>query len=179
MWKIIKQNLEKIGFKENEIKVYLACLQFPQGLLVVDIVKQTNIKRGTVNLILERLTKAGYVTFYLDGHRKRYQAENLETIIFNFEENLKELKSILPLLLKPSPQQKTKVRFFQGKDGLEQIFYDILLSCKLAKNLSFTTRFIEMAGISLSIALVNFLIDILVRKYLILIYRLGNVCSIT
>ncbi len=134
MLEIIKQNLQKIGLKENEIKVYLACLQSTQGLLVVDIVKQTHIKRSTVNLILERLAKSGYITFYLDGRRKRYQAENLETIIFNFEENLKELRSILPLLIKASSHQKTKVRFFQGKDGLEYIFHDILLSCKLAKN---------------------------------------------
>ncbi len=45
------------------------------------------------------------------------------------------------------------------------IIFSFTFYIAIAKNLSFTTRFIEMAGISLSIALINFLIGILIRKY--------------
>ncbi len=46
------------------------------------------------------------------------------------------------------------------------IIFSFTFYISVAKELSFKKRFTEMAGISLSIALINFLIGILVRKYL-------------
>lgn len=135
MFQEAKETLKKLGLKENEIKVYLACLENKQGLFVADIVKTTNQKRSTVNLILNRLITKGFITSITKGNRKCYLAEQLEVVLFNFEESLQSLRSIIPLLKSVTKDsQGTKVRFFEGKAGLEKIFLDILLTMKMTKN---------------------------------------------
>lgn len=131
----ISQTLERLGLKESEVKVYLTCLEHIEGLFVSQITNLTGIKRSTVNLILERLVDKGFVTYHLDGSRKLFRAESPETLLFNLEDSLGDLRSLIPLLrIAAGDDRKTKIRFFEGKEGIEKIFTDILLTMKINKN---------------------------------------------
>lgn len=132
----ISKTLAQLGFKEAEAQVYLLCLQNKQGLFVFEITKQTGIKRSTVNLILDRLSQKGFITYHIEGARKRFTAESPETLLFRFEDSLNDMRALIPLLHAVSGQdKKTKIRFFEGKSGIEKIHNDILLTLKIAKGL--------------------------------------------
>ena len=129
-----KEILYKLGLKENEINVYIECFKRKQGLFVSEMTKLTNIKRSTVNLIVERLVKQGFLTFHIEGSRKKFTAETLESILFHFEGIVSDFKDIIPLIkAEHDDQKKTRIKFFEGKDTVERIFSDILLTMKSSK----------------------------------------------
>lgn len=131
----IQKILNRIGLKDNEIKVYLTCLENKQGLFVAEIATKTGIKRSTINLILDRLSGKGFVTYHLDGSRKLFSAESPETLLFHFEESLTDLRGLIPLLhIASGADKQTKIRFFEGKESVEKIYTDILLTMKINKN---------------------------------------------
>ena len=130
----IKQTLENLGLKEHEVKVYFTCLSNKQGLFVSEITKLTSTKRSTVNLILDRLMKKGFVTFHLDGSRKLFSAEQPEALLFRFEDMLSDLRHLIPLLrIASGGDKKTNIRFFEGRDALDKILNDVLITLKLAR----------------------------------------------
>lgn len=127
--------LSRIGLKDPEIKVYLTCLENKQGLFVAEIAKKTGIKRSTINLILERLTEKKFVTYHLDGSRKLFSAEPPESLLFHLEDSLNDLRGLIPLLhIASGADKKTKIRFFEGKEGVEKIYADILLTLKISRD---------------------------------------------
>lgn len=135
MFEEMHNMLTRLGLKEREVTAYLACLAAKQGLFVSEITKQTGLKRSSVNLILERLTKRGFVTYHLDGARKRFVAEQPEVLLFRFEDSLSDFRALIPLLhASTSGDKSTKVRFFEGKEGVEKIFADILLTMRVSRD---------------------------------------------
>lgn len=130
----VKEILEKLGLKEPEVRVYFACLEHKEGLFVAEITKLTGIKRSTVNLILERLAKKGFITFHLDGSRKLFSAESPEALLFQFEDSLSELRHLIPLLrIAAGKDKKTNIRFFEGREALEKILSDVLITLKMTR----------------------------------------------
>jgi len=129
-----KEILYKLGLKESEIQVYLECFKDKHGLFISQITKRAQLKRSTINLIVERLVKQGFLTFHIEGSRKRFTAESLESILFHFEEIVSDFKAIIPLIkAEHDDRNKTKIKFFEGKETVERIFNDILLTMKSNK----------------------------------------------
>ena len=127
--------LNRIGLKDTEIKVYLMCLENKQGLFVAEIAKKTAIKRSTVNLILERLCEKGFITYHIDGNRKLFSAESPESLLFHLEDSVNDLRGLIPLLhIASGGDKKTKIRFFEGKEGVEKIYADTLLTMKINRD---------------------------------------------
>jgi sugar-specific transcriptional regulator TrmB len=132
----IKDQLQSLGFDEKEIIVYLECLKSKEGLFVSEISEKTEIKRSTVNIVLLRLIKKGLVTHHELGRRKRYTAENPEHVINSFKEILNEIEYKLPKIyseIKKIPS--TKIRLYQGKDGVVKMFNDIFLTIRMSDDL--------------------------------------------
>lgn len=131
----IAEMLSNLGLKEADTRVYFTCLENKQGLFVAEVTSLTGIKRSTVNLILERLEERGFVTHHLDGARKLYSAEPPESLLFNFEEQVKDLRGLIPLLrIAGGGDKKTKIRFFEGKEGVDKIYTDTLLTLKMNRD---------------------------------------------
>jgi sugar-specific transcriptional regulator TrmB len=130
---MIKQSLKhlvELGLQKNEAQVYLACLQRPLGLFVHQIQTVTEIKRSTIDLLLQRLRKMGYISRYRHGKRWAYCAESPERISLSMKEKLTAFNEFIPSLLSKLQDQKSSyVHFYEGVDGIEQIFDDILLTC--------------------------------------------------
>ena len=125
--------LLKTGLKKADVEVYLCLLKSDSPLQVYELAKQTGIKRSTVNLILSRLIDRGYVTYHLDETRKVYSAENPAKIAFELEDLTANIKSIIPLLsISKFGDKPSRVRFFEGKEVVENVYRDIILALSFA-----------------------------------------------
>ena len=135
MFNAAKRHLTNLGLRENEALVYLACLQYPTGTSVHELVSATNIKRSSVDLILDRLRKRGFIQRHKEGKRWFYRAETPENIVFSIEERTQDFKQFLPVFMQSMTSgAMPSVRFYEGLEGVNQVFDDILLSTRLSKS---------------------------------------------
>jgi len=126
--------LEEIGLKEKEAKIYIALLQ--HGLSSVNrLAKKTSILRTSVYDYLEILLEKGFISYTIQSGKKYFQAVNPQKIIDNFEEERKRkdqaLKNIVPELIKLQSisKQESKIEVFEGKGGMKSA-----MSCVLRDN---------------------------------------------
>lgn len=127
--------LTELGLKENDSQVYLACFQRPMGLFVHEIVELTDLKRSTIDLILQRLRKKGFISRHKQGARWVYCAESPEKISHSIHNKLNAFDEFIPGLFSMIENSALpNVRFYEGKQGIESVFDDILLNCKRANN---------------------------------------------
>lgn len=118
--------LEEIGLSDKEITLYLCALSI-ETFTIGSIALLTHIKRPTCYVIIESLIEKGLISSSPGIKKKRYQAElpaafanSLKMKAGMLDELSKEFESMREL--NPS----SKVRFFNNKMGLEQIYKSIL-----------------------------------------------------
>lgn len=116
--------LEKIGLKEKEAKVYIALLKEGQSL-ANKLAKNTNILRSSIYDYLDVLLDKGFITYTIISGKKYFQAVDPQKILDSFKEkrNIEEetLKQIIPELtsLKNMTEKKANVEVFEGKEGMK------------------------------------------------------------
>lgn len=128
------KDLEQFGLGEKEARVYLASLELGAAT-AAEIAQKAGVKRATTYAEIELLMDMGLMSTYEHDKKTLFSAESpeaLKRIIKNQEENLKSaassLEGILPALLsmRDYAGEKPKVRFFEGKEGLNTIKDEIL-----------------------------------------------------
>lgn len=126
---------DKVGLKPSEGKVYLACLKSPAGgLHVKEIASQVEIPWSSVKLILERLEDKGFITHHTEENRKVYSAESPAKVLYNLQETADSFKTIMPLLsISQFGGKPSKVRFYEGKEVVREVYDDILMVLKYAE----------------------------------------------
>jgi sugar-specific transcriptional regulator TrmB len=123
--------LEKIGLKEKEAKVYISLLKEGPSL-ANQLAKQTNIIRSSIYDYLEVLVEKGFISYTIKAGKKYFQAVNPDKILDNFKEQKErqesELKDIIPELnkLNLSSTKKANVEVFEGKEGMKTAMSYIL-----------------------------------------------------
>ena len=119
--------LLKLGLSDKEAKVYLAALELGASS-VQKIALKAKINRATTYVILESLRKKGLTTSYDQGKKAFFSAEppqTLDLLVKKLESEIKEKRSelgdILPELkaIFNAAGGKPKVRFYEGKEGIE------------------------------------------------------------
>jgi len=134
MFQDIILTLQKIGLKNKEARIYLICLHFQEGLYVHEIVKQSNINRSTIDIILDKLLEKRYISRVKVGVRYKYFAQSPESILLKKEQLLEDFRTLVPVLSNLKTQNgETEIRFFEGTKGLREIHDDILIQLKFAK----------------------------------------------
>jgi len=135
----IIQNLRELGLSENEVKVYLATLELGGGL-ASEISKKAGVERVNTYHLLNQLILEGLV----------YKGERKNTLIFVAQgpakleakaiEKLSSIRKILPELsaLENLNQVKPKVGYFEGVEGIKQVFEDTLDLPKGAETLAYS-----------------------------------------
>ncbi len=124
--------LREFGLKDNDINVYLACLKASEGLFVKELVDRTNLKRSTIDLVIERLLEKDYLAKVKMGARYRYKSIAPESILFAREKTLDDFKKLVPLLSNlQTDDEETDIRFFDSKEGVRQGYRQVLLSLRL------------------------------------------------
>ncbi|MFZ2881908.1 MAG: helix-turn-helix domain-containing protein, partial [Candidatus Moraniibacteriota bacterium] len=115
------------GLNEKEAEIYMATLELGEAT-GFQIYKKTSLKKPTVYYILDELQKRGLVVLTKKGKKKYYIAESPTKIQEDLENKLKSFNSILPQLLSVYNIQavKPKLRYYEGKDGIKEVYADTL-----------------------------------------------------
>ena len=134
MYRDVMTLLNRMGLRDGESKIYLTCLASNEGLFTHQLVKQTKLKRSTIDVMVKRLLEQGFLTKLKVGRRFQYMAHKPETLLYKQEEIVNEWRDIMPVLKRLNlHQSKTEVLFFEGSMGFKQVHEDILLHLKFAE----------------------------------------------
>lgn len=133
---IIRMFNTSLGLTDNESRVYQALLELGPAR-VSAISKKAELNRTTSYDILERLMLYGLVAPASgEGSRKQYAAEHPTRLIQHLERQqrtaertLAKVKEQLPeLALLYKTIKKPSIKFFEGEEGVKQIYLDTLTS---------------------------------------------------
>lgn len=128
--------LKKLGFSDNEARVYLAMLELGPATML-EISAKAGINRPTAYVQVESLKKFGLVSTQISGKKQLFMAESpdqLETMLDKergeIEQKKENLAKLLPELsaLFNVAGDKPQVRFFEGRGGLLKIQTELLKS---------------------------------------------------
>lgn len=133
---LLVKNLQDLGLTDKEAKVYASLSEIkeatPQQLAV-----RAGINRATSYVILESLLKRGLVKSIMRQKKLHYIIESPTQIINLLEKQKKEIenrinqaKTILPELdlLDKLTSERTNIKFFEGRAGVEYIQKEIARS---------------------------------------------------
>lgn len=131
----IKEILIKSGFSDNESAVFLALLQLGKGT-VSQITRKAGLNRTTGYDILDSLVSKGLVSVSGKEPKQEYLAESPDHLLNILENNEKEAKKRILEIKKIIPNLKSihnvmgrpKVRFYEGTEGLKDVYEDTLTS---------------------------------------------------
>ena len=132
---VIEKTLQSIGFSEKEANVYLALLELGKGT-VSEISRRASINRTTGYDILNNLTNKGLVSISGKEPKQEYIAKSPDRIkkfltneLEKKRESIKEAERIIPQLKSlHNLGDRPKVRFYEGADGLQEVYEDTLTS---------------------------------------------------
>lgn len=121
--------LLKIGLTNEEAKVYLACLEINGGPVSV-IAKKAGVQRVSCYHTLGNLLYKRLLSQYNRNGVKCFAPEPPEQLLKLAEEQINITKSLLPELLSLASTSafKPKIRFYEGRDGVEKVFFESLLA---------------------------------------------------
>lgn len=127
----IAENLSQIGIDGKKAEVYLACLKMG-GASAYLIAKKLGLKRPTVYDIINQLMNEGLIHKSIQGHVKHYSPADPEILIKKINERERRIRQIMPELqnLYNSPKIKPFIRYFEGKEGIKEMYEDSLKSLK-------------------------------------------------
>ena len=131
----IKETLVKAGFSKNESAIFLALLELGKGT-VSQITRKAELNRTTGYDILDSLVSRGLASVSGKEPRQEYLAESPDRLIATLEKQAEEtkqrisaVKNIIPLLKSiHNVAGRPKVRFYEGTNGLRDVYEDTLTS---------------------------------------------------
>ncbi len=123
----IVESLIKSGFSSSEAKVYLAILALGEAT-VLPIAKKSGLQRTYCYDVLEKLNEKGFVYYVERRGRRRYVAAQPKIVKKVLLNKINSLDSVLPDLeiLYQQVPSRPRVRYFDGKEGLEAVHDETL-----------------------------------------------------
>ena len=119
------QALREFGLSEKEAKVYLILLR-DGASTVTPLVAKTQLQRGSLYDILERLIEKGIISYVIKANRKHFEAIDPNKLLNILHEKEEMIKEILPKLLFYQKQDEAKVTVYKGQKGLRSLYLDVL-----------------------------------------------------
>jgi sugar-specific transcriptional regulator TrmB len=133
---MLEKELQKLGLSDKEAKVYLSSMEIGPSP-VQSIAVKAGVNRATTYVMIESLISRGLMSSFEKGKKKFFTAESPEQLVAllhkeeaEVKEKTRQMMEILPELkiLFSAAEEKPKVRFFEGIEGIEVIQEDILNS---------------------------------------------------
>ncbi|MEK9165409.1 MAG: helix-turn-helix domain-containing protein [Patescibacteria group bacterium] len=136
----LQQSLANLNFTNKEAKIYLALLELGKGT-VTQITRKAGLNRTTGYDILDSLTNRALVSISGKEPKQEYIAEPPDKILTGLTEQiaqnkkqLEQARAILPQLRSiHNVGDRPKVKFYEGKEGLIQVYEDTLSSKETIK----------------------------------------------
>jgi len=131
----LQSTLRALDFSEKESTVYLALLELGKGT-VSQISRKAGINRTTGYEILDSLINKGIVTLSGKEPKTEYAAEPPESLIAHYKkkaeeasDRVKRAENFVPQLLRVyAVQNRPKIKFYEGTEGLKHVYEDTLTS---------------------------------------------------
>ncbi len=132
---ILETELRKLGLKDKEAAVYLACLELGPSP-VQNVARKAKVVRATTYVVLEVLMHQGLVTRYKEGKKTMFSAEPprqlmrlLEKEREDIDDKQHDLEQLLPELqiLMKAAGGRPSVRYFAGIEGLRAIRREMVM----------------------------------------------------
>lgn len=131
----LNDSLINSGLSEHETRVFLALLELGRGT-VTQITRKAGLNRTTGYDILDSLVSKGLVSVSGKEPKQEYLAESPDRVISLLEKQLEDKKSQLENVKSVLPELKSlhnvagrpKVRFYEGVEGLKDVYEDTLTS---------------------------------------------------
>lgn len=123
----LEETLTNFGFSLKQAKIYLAVLEC--GIASAqDIASKAGLKRTTTYSVLEELARKGVVVKTKEKGKDRFLAISPRELASRFAGYQRNFEESLPQLLAIYNQKpvKPKVQFFEGSQGIKQIYADTL-----------------------------------------------------
>lgn len=134
-------NFELFGLSGRDRRVYEALLTQPDSSIRA-IAEATGINRGSVFESIKDLQMAGLVAYVQQGERKRYFAEDPETLHELLTERRRTLRAahrdvesyVAQFAELPSETRQNRLAsFYEDDEGLAAILRDVLKTCRAEK----------------------------------------------
>ena len=124
---MLKNDLERIGFSDKEADLYLAALELGEAN-IQKLSRKSGIKRTTVYDIIESLQKKGFIAQSTKRKKTLFAAVDPRKLEQEIEERQAVVKRAMPKLLAIANaiDTKPKVSFFEGMDGIKEVYRDTL-----------------------------------------------------
>lgn len=93
-----------------------------------ELTKKSGLKRSTLYFIVEALHKKRLISIVKKGKKTVYSAEDPKRLLEQADENRRNLEYAMPELLSVANNivTKPKVRYFEGIDGIKEVYRDTL-----------------------------------------------------
>ncbi len=123
-----KYALKQFGLTGKKADVYLATLELGSAS-VIDIAQKAAIKRTTCYDVLLDLSNDGLVSQTKTGKKRHFVGEDPDKILRSLKNKERLFSEILPELqsIHNSKAQKPKIRYYEGKAGLKDVYEDTLI----------------------------------------------------
>lgn len=122
-----EQLLQKIGFSQNEAKIYLASLEL--GLSSAQkIAEKAKLQRTTTYSVLKYLVNRGVIGQSQVRGKTRYKAEPPDKLLSTIKDLEHEIQKQLPELeaIYNANEKKPKIIFYEGKQAIQNVYDDTL-----------------------------------------------------
>lgn len=143
----LQTSLQSLGLNPTEITAYTALLQMGSGT-VQEIVRKSGLKRTTAYGALEDLIAKKLVILTKTRGKQEYTAQDPQQLIkllkqeaADFANDRKSVLEILPELLSlyKGQSDKPKIRFYEGRENMKEVFKEILLSPRGSELLGYSS----------------------------------------
>lgn len=123
----IQQLLQKLGFSENEIKVYLAAMECGVASAQT-IAEAAEVRRTTAYSVLGYLVSRGVINKTKIKGKTRFVPEPPQRLLLLVKEMEEGIKASLPELetIYNKSDVKPKVTYYEGIEGIKNVFEDSL-----------------------------------------------------
>jgi len=133
-FKEIVKELEKFGLTKNQAEIYMLLVGHKE-LRIQEIVKLAKIPRSSVYACLKGLFELGIVEEIVEENFKRIRPYPIGTMRHGLDEKILKLQRLTSDLenlekaitvVPPSSRDSTIVRYYKGRSGAQQLFWNSL-----------------------------------------------------
>lgn len=123
----LENQLKKAGLSESESRVYLALLELGETNISRIAIK-SKIKRSTTYWVVDSLKEKGLISTIKKKKKTLFFAEDPRKLEQKMKDNLKDVSDSIPALLAMSNfiDKKPSIRYFEGREGIKEVFKDTL-----------------------------------------------------
>ena len=132
--KVLEKELQQLGLSGKEAKTYLVSLELGPTS-VWEISKKAGLRRPTTYFNIDSLIKKGLMSSFEKGKKRYFSAESPERLISLITVQRRKAQALEEDLQRALPElnkifdlvgERSRVRFFEGKEGIKAIQEDIL-----------------------------------------------------